>query len=110
MATNEQTRTEKASIVETLTAEIVELTASVAKLSEKIWHHTFNYWAKKAEIKLYVRRVLVADKFEELLPRYHGCTCGAVDSDDLAQNGGSVTESELATASALRKRENEDAA
>ena len=36
MATNEQTRTQKASAVETLTAEIDELTASVAKLSEEV--------------------------------------------------------------------------
>jgi len=36
MATNEQTRTEKAAAVETLSAEIDELTASVAKLTEEI--------------------------------------------------------------------------
>lgn len=28
-----------------------------------------NDWAKKSEVKLFVRRVLVADKFEDLLPR-----------------------------------------
>merc|ERR1712190_219096 len=31
-----------------------------------------NYWTKKSEVKLFVRRVLVADKFEDLLPRYLG--------------------------------------
>merc|ERR1719240_2378780 len=36
MATNEQTRTEKASAVETLSAEIDELTASVAKLTAEV--------------------------------------------------------------------------
>merc|ERR1719387_44205 len=36
MATNEQTRTEKVAAVETLSAEIDELTASVAKLTEEI--------------------------------------------------------------------------
>merc|ERR1712032_915313 len=29
-----------------------------------------NYWTKKSEVKLFVQRILVADKFEDLLPRY----------------------------------------
>merc|ERR1711979_180516 len=42
-----------------------------------------NYWTKKSEVKLFVRRVLVAEKFEELLPRYLNFVRGVVDSDDL---------------------------
>merc|ERR1712157_128812 len=45
-----------------------------------------NYWTKKAEVKLFVRRVLVADKFDELLPRYLNFVRGVVDSDDLPLN------------------------
>merc|ERR1712066_280590 len=45
-----------------------------------------NYWTKKSEVKLYARRVLVAEKFEELLPRYLNFVRGVVDSDDLPLN------------------------
>merc|ERR1711884_76426 len=39
-----------------------------------------------SEVKLFVRRVLVAEKFEELLPRYLNFVRGVVDSDDLPLN------------------------
>merc|ERR1719482_1176939 len=45
-----------------------------------------NYWGKKSEVKLFVRRVLVAEKFDELLPRYLNFVRGVVDSDDLPLN------------------------
>merc|ERR1712139_405453 len=45
-----------------------------------------NYWTKRSEVKLYVRRVLVAEKFEDLLPRYLNFVRGIVDSDDLPLN------------------------
>merc|ERR1711990_944993 len=45
-----------------------------------------NYWTKKSEVKLHGRRVLVAEKFEDLLPRYLNFVRGVVDSDDLPLN------------------------
>merc|ERR1712066_766226 len=45
-----------------------------------------NYWTKKSEVKLFVRRVLVAEKFDELLPRYLNFVRGVVDSDDRPLN------------------------
>merc|ERR1712226_1833023 len=45
-----------------------------------------SYWTKKSEVKLFVRRVLVAEKFDELLPRYLNFVRGVVDSVDLPLN------------------------
>ena len=45
-----------------------------------------NYHMKKSEIKLFVRRVLVADMFDEPLPRYLNVVRGVVDCDDLPLN------------------------
>merc|ERR1711902_109841 len=45
-----------------------------------------NYWSKKSEVKLFVRRVLVAEKFDDLLPQYLNFVRGVVDSDDLPLN------------------------
>merc|ERR1719265_1710986 len=42
-----------------------------------------NYYTSKSPLKLYVRRVLVAEEMEELVPRYLNFVKGLVDSNDL---------------------------
>ena len=44
------------------------------------------YYTKTAQLRLYVKKVLISDEFEELLPRYMNFIRGVVDSDDLPLN------------------------
>lgn len=45
-----------------------------------------NYYSKSAALKLYVRRVLINEEFDELMPRYLNFIKGVVDSDELPLN------------------------
>jgi heat shock protein beta len=45
-----------------------------------------NYYSKSAGLKLYVRRVLINEEFDELMPRYLNFIKGVVDSDELPLN------------------------
>lgn len=45
-----------------------------------------NYYKSGGQMKLYVRKVLISDQFEDLMPRYLNFISGVVHSDDLPLN------------------------
>lgn len=64
----------------------VEFT-SLLYIPKRAPHDLFeNYYGKSAALKLYVRRVLINEEFEELMPRYLNFIKGVVDSDELPIN------------------------
>ena len=59
---------------------------------------------KKAPVKLYVRRVLISDQFNELLPNYLDFIAGIVDSDDLPLNVSRETLQQVKTIKTIKKK------
>jgi heat shock protein beta len=60
---------------------------SLLFIPKKAQHDQFeNYYGPSQSLKLYVRRVLINEEFEDLMPRYLNFIKGLVDSDDLPIN------------------------
>jgi len=60
---------------------------SLLYIPKKAPHDLFdNYYQASSSLKLYVRRVLINEEFEELMPRYLSFIKGVIDSDDLPIN------------------------
>ena len=60
---------------------------SIIYISQEAPYEMFeNYYGKSSALKLYVRRVLITEEFDELMPRYLNFIKGVVDSDDLPLN------------------------
>lgn len=72
-----------------------------AKASKELYDQ---YYTTSSEMKLYVRRVLLADKFEDFLPRYLNFIRGVVDTDDLPINVSRETLQKSKTLTTIGKR------
>lgn len=60
---------------------------SILYIPDKAPHDLYQRFENKhAGIKLYVRKVLITDEFDDFLPRYLNFIVGVVDSDDLPIN------------------------
>lgn len=64
----------------------IEFKALLYIPSEAPYDSLQNHYDNKGLMKLYVRRVLITEEFEDLVPRYLNFVRGVVDSDDLPLN------------------------
>merc|ERR1712176_1572269 len=60
---------------------------SILFVPKKAAHDMYdNYYKSSTGLRLYVRKVLITDEFEDLLPQYLNFIKGVIDSDDLPLN------------------------
>merc|ERR1712187_719922 len=60
---------------------------SILFVPKKASHDMYdNYYKSSTGLRLYVRKVLITDEFEDLLPQYLNFVKGVIDSDDLPLN------------------------
>merc|ERR1712037_755450 len=60
---------------------------SILFVPKKAAHDQYdNYYKGATGLRLYVRKVLITDEFEDLLPQYLNFVKGVIDSDDLPLN------------------------
>merc|ERR1712151_99462 len=60
---------------------------SILFVPKKAAHDQYdNYYKGSTGLRLYVRKVLITDEFEDLLPQYLNFVKGVIDSDDLPLN------------------------
>ncbi|CAK4616575.1 hypothetical protein LEN26_001531 [Aphanomyces euteiches] len=78
---------------------------SILYIPSKAPHDMYQKFdSKRADVKLYVRKVLISDQFEEFLPKYLNFIVGVVDSDDLPINVSRETLQENKILRVMRKK------
>lgn len=63
-----------------------------------------DYYGKSTSLRLYVRKVLISDEFEDIMPRYLNFIKGMVDSDDLPLNVSRETLQQNRVIKAIKKK------
>ena len=74
------------------------------KAPKNLFQNPSNEKEKKSNLKLYVRKVLISDQFDDLLPKYLSFVSGVVDSDDLPLNVSRETLQQYRSVKLIKKK------